>query len=674
MIGYENKIMAQTVPKIASMQNSWCVTPPPPSYMSSISSHINLNQQQPQNLNDYSVSTADTSAADLDNFDLSLLLPQPAAEPPTSSEDGRVPTTEVLEHQQDILSQLTNYNNGSNCYTGADTLDTLDLTQLLSLYDDYCNSEVAAGEYQNMLKTSSDTTSVTTTAAIQIKEEVDDITTSRSPSTFITSSSPQSPPEVTYNVNCTWFVQDQPTSVVSSLECTKPQSSSVLLRSLLESNVKEELAVQSTTSDDDVETKPILQSTDSIKASSHKLLIEMLKGSTEDRTIEDDASTTPSVGSTSLISTASSSSTAVSDLAELLLYSPDQGVPTGNDEKSNSQKDSRLWEVVEQQQQWSHQNSKHSTHDMTVPSLSPQQNGGLDQVLFDDAAALVDGLLFGGDNVFKEQDGSMSPLNKANKDDVRLEAQMDMWKSLLLQQEQQEDDHRQKRNTTSVDRQQQPPLKRQRVDNEHDIMLTTTSLSSLGSISPASSTSSTLTMSMLDKNDNVMSTDCDKDEDDEFYVTTAATSPSSSSTRSSGSVSGSSGTSTQHHHHHIHLWQFLKELLQQYDDQNGLQSSAEDGKQTPSTIIRWLDRPKGVFKIEDSVAVAKLWGRRKNRPAMNYDKLSRSIRQYYKKGIMKKTERSQRLVYQFCHPYSGSPSTVCSNSTTTNVVAAEMSP
>ncbi|XP_015117794.1 DNA-binding protein D-ETS-4 [Diachasma alloeum] len=89
---------------------------------------------------------------------------------------------------------------------------------------------------------------------------------------------------------------------------------------------------------------------------------------------------------------------------------------------------------------------------------------------------------------------------------------------------------------------------------------------------------------------------------------------------------------------HIHLWQFLKELLQS----PGLHGSC----------IRWLDRTKGVFKIEDSVTVARLWGKRKNRPAMNYDKLSRSIRQYYKKGIMKKTERSQRLVYQFCHPYS----------------------
>lgn len=88
---------------------------------------------------------------------------------------------------------------------------------------------------------------------------------------------------------------------------------------------------------------------------------------------------------------------------------------------------------------------------------------------------------------------------------------------------------------------------------------------------------------------------------------------------------------------HIHLWQFLKELL--------------EAPQKHSTAIRWIDRRSGIFKIEDSVRVARLWGQRKNRPAMNYDKLSRSIRQYYKKGIMQKTERSQRLVYQFCSPY-----------------------
>ena len=63
------------------------------------------------------------------------------------------------------------------------------------------------------------------------------------------------------------------------------------------------------------------------------------------------------------------------------------------------------------------------------------------------------------------------------------------------------------------------------------------------------------------------------------------------------------------------------------------------------------DYVAGIFKIEDSVRVAKLWGERKNRPQMNYDKLSRSIRQYYKKGIIKKTVNSKRLVYQFCPAY-----------------------
>lgn len=103
-----------------------------------------------------------------------------------------------------------------------------------------------------------------------------------------------------------------------------------------------------------------------------------------------------------------------------------------------------------------------------------------------------------------------------------------------------------------------------------------------------------------------------------------------------------SAASHQHHHRSspIHLWEFLKELLQQVD-----------GGGADVTVIRWLDKQRGVFKIEDSVRVAKLWGKRKNKPKMNYDKLSRSIRQYYKKGIMKKTDRSQRLVYQFCSAY-----------------------
>ncbi|KAK4886884.1 hypothetical protein RN001_003155 [Aquatica leii] len=122
---------------------------------------------------------------------------------------------------------------------------------------------------------------------------------------------------------------------------------------------------------------------------------------------------------------------------------------------------------------------------------------------------------------------------------------------------------------------------------------------------------------------NASSGDVSEDEDEEMSTDVDTTKPTTS--RSTGSS-------------HIHLWQFLKELLA--------------SPQIHGSCIRWIDRAKGIFKIEDSVKVARLWGKRKNRPAMNYDKLSRSIRQYYKKGIMKKTERSQRLVYQFCHPYN----------------------
>lgn len=91
-----------------------------------------------------------------------------------------------------------------------------------------------------------------------------------------------------------------------------------------------------------------------------------------------------------------------------------------------------------------------------------------------------------------------------------------------------------------------------------------------------------------------------------------------------------------HHRQNIKLWQFLRLLL-------------VDPSGNFNDCIRWIDRSKGIFKIENSTRVARLWGIRKNRPAMNYDKLSRSIRQYYKKGIIKKTQQSKRLVYQFCN-------------------------
>ena len=127
---------------------------------------------------------------------------------------------------------------------------------------------------------------------------------------------------------------------------------------------------------------------------------------------------------------------------------------------------------------------------------------------------------------------------------------------------------------------------------------------------------------------------------------------------------------TPDHKNGIHLWQFLLSLLRQpkfekhikWVDQNQgkflnlgqvYQSLAyrEDDKEQKLLFHVWtlyLKSFSGIFKIEDSQEVARLWGLRKNRPNMNYDKLSRSIRQYYKKNIIRKPKATSRLVYQFC--------------------------
>lgn len=42
------------------------------------------------------------------------------------------------------------------------------------------------------------------------------------------------------------------------------------------------------------------------------------------------------------------------------------------------------------------------------------------------------------------------------------------------------------------------------------------------------------------------------------------------------------------------------------------------------------------FKLRNQEEVAKCWGELKQRPGMNYDKLSRALRYYYQKNIIKK--------------------------------------
>ncbi|XP_061745803.1 ETS domain-containing protein Elk-1 isoform X1 [Nerophis ophidion] len=80
----------------------------------------------------------------------------------------------------------------------------------------------------------------------------------------------------------------------------------------------------------------------------------------------------------------------------------------------------------------------------------------------------------------------------------------------------------------------------------------------------------------------------------------------------------------------ITLWQFLLHLL---DDQR------------QRHLISWTGED-GEFKLLDAEEVARLWGLRKNKHNMNYDKLSRALRYYYDKNIIKKVS-GQKFVYKF---------------------------
>uniref|UniRef100_A0A2P2I1X0 Ets DNA-binding protein pokkuri-like n=1 Tax=Hirondellea gigas TaxID=1518452 RepID=A0A2P2I1X0_9CRUS len=81
------------------------------------------------------------------------------------------------------------------------------------------------------------------------------------------------------------------------------------------------------------------------------------------------------------------------------------------------------------------------------------------------------------------------------------------------------------------------------------------------------------------------------------------------------------------------LWDFLQQLL-------------NDRDQRYVRYISWRNAETGVFKIVDPPGLARLWGIQKNHLSMNYDKMSRALRYYYRVNILRKVQ-GERHCYQF---------------------------
>lgn len=78
------------------------------------------------------------------------------------------------------------------------------------------------------------------------------------------------------------------------------------------------------------------------------------------------------------------------------------------------------------------------------------------------------------------------------------------------------------------------------------------------------------------------------------------------------------------------LWKFLLEEL-----------SKPSGNH-----VQWVDEREGLFRFVDTAEISKQWGLKKNKEDMNFEKLSRGIRHYYREGLMARQDGT-RLVYRF---------------------------
>ncbi|GAU87577.1 hypothetical protein RvY_00404 [Ramazzottius varieornatus] len=91
------------------------------------------------------------------------------------------------------------------------------------------------------------------------------------------------------------------------------------------------------------------------------------------------------------------------------------------------------------------------------------------------------------------------------------------------------------------------------------------------------------------------------------------------------------------------LWMFIRKLLLKQDN---------DAIRPADRLVSWVDREKGIFRIQQTDKLSRLWGTIRDNPTMTYEKLSRGLRHYYKSKILNSVP-GRRLTFQFGPRASG---------------------
>ncbi|VDL61242.1 unnamed protein product [Hymenolepis diminuta] len=88
----------------------------------------------------------------------------------------------------------------------------------------------------------------------------------------------------------------------------------------------------------------------------------------------------------------------------------------------------------------------------------------------------------------------------------------------------------------------------------------------------------------------------------------------------------------------MELWEFILRML-----------DARPVNGSTKSAFKWVDRSLGIFRVTDTQKAAKEWGFYRGNARMDYEKMARAMRFYYKECVLRKARK--QLHFQFSMPF-----------------------